>query len=430
MKTILVGLNEINFNYIKYYIDKGLLPNFKEFFKTQQPILTESENKYELLEPWIQWVTIYTGKSFDEHQVFRLGDIVDKKNLSQIFEEIENNQNTVGLVSPFNADNRLNNPAFFVPDPWTKTKVSGSFILKKVYQSVAELVNNNTQSKFNFTSLIYLAIGFIKYVPFLRWLHYFKTISKIRMPGIKAVILDSLLIDIFIKLEKNHSPDFSHIFLNSGAHIQHHYLFNSNGYKGHLQNPNWYCPKGYDPLINILTEYDNMIGRISKSKNTNILLTTGLHQVPHEHLTYYWRLKNHDDFIRKINIKSYRNVLPRMSRDFLINFDSPEEALSSNKILDSYYSCEDEQKFFKIDNRKNSLFVELIYSDDITEENSIYSKLDGNVIKNIKQYLSFVAIKNGEHNGIGYLASNFQLNCNSKIKLTEVKNIILESLKK
>ena len=45
-------------------------------------------------------------------------------------------------------------------------------------------------------------------------------------------------------------------------------------------------------------------------------------------------------------------------------------------------------------------------------------------------YNSFVAIKNGEHNGIGYLASNFQLSLNSKIKLTEVKNIILESLKK
>ncbi len=430
MKTILIGLNELNFTYIEYYISKGLLPNFKKYFETQKPIITESENKYELLEPWIQWVTIYTGKTFNEHKVFRLGDIINKKDLNQIFEEIENNNKTVGLVSPFNADNRLKKPAFFIPDPWTKTKFSGNFISKKVYQSIAELVNNNARSKFNIKSLFFLALGFILYVPLSRWFVYLKNITRIKMPGIKAVILDSLLIDIFIKLEKKSNPDFSHLFLNSGAHIQHHYLFNSIAYKGNLKNPNWYCPEGYDPLIKILTEYDNFIGRISNLKNTNILLATGLHQVPHKHVTFYWRLNNHEHFIKKINIKSYLNVLPRMSRDFLINFNSPEDALFAQKILDSYYCSHDNQKFFKIDNRKNSLFVELIYASDIGEKYSIYSKIDGNIIKNIKEYVSFVAIKNGEHNGNGYISSNFKLNLTSKIKLTSVKSLIINLIKK
>ena len=53
----------------------------------------------------MQWVTIHTGKTFEEHQVFPLGDIVNHPELSQLFEKLENNGLTVGAVSPFNADN-------------------------------------------------------------------------------------------------------------------------------------------------------------------------------------------------------------------------------------------------------------------------------------------------------------------------------------
>ena len=47
-------------------------------------------------------------------------------------------------------------------------------------------------------------------------------------------------------------------------------------------------------------------------------------------------------------------------------------------------------------------------------------------INNIKSYLAFVAIKNGEHNGIGYLTSNFQLEIDKKsIDLKNLKNLIM-----
>jgi len=35
---------------------------------------TLSEEVYEHIEPWIQWVSVHTGKSYAEHKVFRLGD--------------------------------------------------------------------------------------------------------------------------------------------------------------------------------------------------------------------------------------------------------------------------------------------------------------------------------------------------------------------
>ena len=423
-KTILLGLNELNFDYIKFYINQGLLINFKKILEIQPPIETISENDYKLLEPWVQWVTIHSGKSYQEHTIFRLGDIVNKPELSQIFEELEAEGLSVGAVSPFNAENRLKNPSFFVPDPWTKTNPSGNWIVKALYQAVHQSVNDNAKSKLNLKSMISLGLGLLLYVPISRWFHYVKTILKAKNPGAKALILDSLLADVHLTLWKKHKPDFSNLFLNSGAHIQHHYLFNSKAYQGNLKNPDWYCPNGYDPLIQILSEYDFQIGELLKLRDIKLIITTGLHQQPHEHLTFYWRLKEHIQFAEMIGIKNFSEISPRMSRDFLIKFNNEKDAVNAEKLLNSFYASNDNIKIFDVDNRGTSLFVELVYPNDINENDSIYSKESKFKLDSFKSYLAFVAIKNGEHNGIGYLTSNFNLEVDNQIKLTKLKSII------
>lgn len=423
-KTILLGLNELNFDYIKFYIKEGLLPNFKKLFEIQPPIETTSEKEYKLLEPWVQWVTIHTGKTFDEHKVFRLGDIVNNPKLSQIFEELEAEGLSVGAVSPFNAENRLKNPSFFVPDPWTKTNPSGNWIVKALYKAVHQSVNDNAKSKLNLKSIISLGLGLLLYVPISRWFHYVKIVSKAKNPGAKAVVLDSLLADVHLTLWKKYKPDFSNLFLNSGAHIQHHYLFNSKAYQGNLKNPDWYCPDGFDPLIQILSEYDYQLGKLLKLNNVKLIIATGLHQQPHKHLTFYWRLKEHVKFAEMIGIKNFSEILPRMSRDFLVKFKNETDALNTENLLNSFYAFKDDIKIFEVDNRGTSLFVELLYPNDIEDNDSIYSKESNLKLEKFKSYLAFVAIKNGEHNGIGYVTSNFDLKQEEKIELTSLKSII------
>ncbi|MDA9247446.1 hypothetical protein N9P25_03910 [Flavobacteriaceae bacterium] len=423
-KTILLGLNEINFDYIKFYVNQGLLPNFKKIFEIQPPIETVSENDYKLLEPWVQWVTIHSGKSYQEHSIFRLGDIVNNPELSQIFEELESEGLSVGAVSPFNAENRLKKPSFFVPDPWTKTNPSGNWIVKALYQAVHQSVNDNAKSKLNFKTIFSLGLGLLLYVPLSRWSHYLKTFFNLKKPGAKALILDSLLADVHLTLWKKNKPDFSNLFLNSGAHIQHHYLFNSKGYNGNIKNPEWYCPKDYDPLIQILSEYDKQIEKLLKLKNVKIIVATGLHQQPHEHLTFYWRLKEHVKFAEMIGVENFSEILPRMSRDFLVKFNNQLDAVNAEKLLNSFYASKDDIKIFEVDNRGASLFVELVYPNDIEDNDSIYSKESNLKLEKFKSYLAFVAIKNGEHNGIGYVTSNFDLKQKEKIELTSLKSII------
>ena len=50
---------------------------------------------------------------------------------------------------PMNTKNNLKNPAYFIPDPWTKTKSDNSFLSKIITSSVSDIVNENANQKFN-----------------------------------------------------------------------------------------------------------------------------------------------------------------------------------------------------------------------------------------------------------------------------------------
>lgn len=416
-KIILVGLNEINFEYVESYIKMGYLPNFKKIFNDYGYQYTTSEKTYELLEPWIQWVTIHTGKTYEEHQIFRLGDIVEHPHLKQLWNLAEEKGLSVAAISPFNARNDLKNPLFFVPDPWTKTKISGSPLLQDLGKAVAQAVNDNAQEKIDTSSIFAFLKGAIKYIPISKIFHYLTIISKIKKPGAKAIFLDSFLADIFMNEWKNTKPDFSSLFLNTGAHVQHHYMFNSKAYTGKFENPEWYCPKNYDPLLEVLKNYDSVLGELL-TLNTRLFILTGLHQKPHEHLTFYWRLKDHKESLKTMGIEIFDEVLPRMSRDFLINCSSEVDAKNAQTLLESYTSKKENMPIFTVDNRGKSLFIELTYSNDVNDTFEMFSSLTQKTL-HLKPLIAFVAIKNGEHDGIGYFIDTHKKSAHVTIPLTQ-----------
>lgn len=406
-KTVLVGLNEINFDFVKGYTKQGKLPTFKRLIDQFDLIETQSEDEHQLIEPWIQWVSIHTGKSYSEHRVFRLGDIVENTHLTQIWETLEMQGKTVGAISPFNAANRLKKPKFFVPDPWTKTNSSGGKLIDALSTVVQHAVSNNTDDRLTIKSLCTLLAVVFRYAPLKRWPVYVLLARSIKRPGTRALILDTLLSDVFLSLYKSRKPDFSSIFLNAGAHIQHHYMFNSGVYTGSMTNPEWYCPKDVDPLLQVLEAYDSFLERLL-NQNARLIIATGLHQVPHEKNTYYWRLKDHAHVLNLLGIDNFTEIIPRMSRDFLIVFTSEQDALVAEIILDNIRSLEDEIKAFSIDNRGKSLFVEFIYDCDISDDNALID-LDRELkIPKLRKHVLFAAIKNGEHHSTGYLLTNIE----------------------
>ncbi len=398
MRLILVELNEINFDFVKKYIDSGEhLPGFQKIIGNLNT--TSSEKDYKNLEPWIQWASLHLGKKFEEHGIFRLGDIT-KSSDQQIFEKIEQAGYKVGAVSPMNTKNELNKPAYFIPDPWTQTKSDGSFLNKGLSEAISQAVNDNSSSKITFRSLIFLFFGFLRHVNFFKKIKLtLFAFSALKKPWRKALFLDMFLHEIHMSLFKKNKPDFSTVFFNAGAHIQHHYFFNSKFFDDSIhRNPNWYINNKIDPFKEMIICYDKILQELLNIDNTEIIVATGLSQAPYKKVKFYYRLVNHKNFLSKCNIE-FKDVFPRMTRDFLLTFKNEKLANIAQKKLEAIKVNNDERLFGLIDNRGSELFITLTYPNEIKD--STYVSIGKRKI-NLKEQTVFVAIKNGMHSEKGY----------------------------
>jgi hypothetical protein len=399
---IFVELNEINFNIVSKYINTNLLtlPSLKKVLDGCF-IRTSCEKQYHLLEPWIQWTSVHTGLSFSEHNIFRLGDIV-KSGILQMFERLESNGLSVGAISPMNAENNMTSPAYFIPDPWTKTSPDDSFWSSLLASLLSQTVNDNAQSKLSFKSLIFILLGLARFAKIKHYPIYLKlALSSRRAPWRKALFLDLFLHDIHLSFFRNKRPDFSTLFLNAGAHIQHHYFFNAEPFKrqSSLRNPVWYVKEQIDPIAEMLVIYDLIVGEYLEL-SAELIIATGLSQHPYDRIKYYYRLKNHENFLNLVGI-DFKKVLPRMTRDFLIEFDSEELAqIAQDKLLSIRIIDNDVLLFGEIDNRGDSLFVTLTYPHEINEKSKI--KCTDNCEFLLAEHIVFVAIKNGMHQSEGF----------------------------
>jgi hypothetical protein len=423
-ELLLIELNEVMFPYVEHYIRKGRLPHFAALFEQHGYGLTDSKESYANLEPWIQWVSAHTGLPYESHRVFRLGDIVGKP-IPQIFELLEQRGISVGAVSPMNAENRLRNAAFFVPDPWTKGRVSGGRDLRRLYEAISNGVNENAAGRMSPFDAFHLAEGLIRYGAASNAGMYLHLAATSRgKPWRRALFLDLLLADTFLKLWRRDRPQFGLLFLNAAAHVQHHYLYSSDGYPGAHRNPSWYVPAGLDPLLEIYEVYDGILGTLSQlERQPRLLLATGLSQEPYPAPVYYYRLRDHQAFLRLLGVP-FSNVQARMSRDFLAEFASAETARSAQSTLESVNDSQGSQVFL-VDNRGSSLFVTLVFEKEIPAQTKV--TFSGGEISDLSEHVAFVALKNGHHISTGYvLDTEARADAAKAVPVTDIFDKVLD----
>jgi len=419
-KILQLELNEVNFAFVEDYCAQGKLPILAALIRRHGLIETTSERTYEELEPWIQWVSAHTGLSFAEHGVFRLGDIRERDELSQIWEVLETRGRTVAAMSPMNARNACARPTFFVPDPWTGGEVIGSALLPHLYDAIAQLVNDNAHGRVRKSSLVWLVASLLRFARAENYRLYLSISALVkRRSWARALLLDLLLADVFVGETRRTDPDFASLFLNAAAHLQHHHMFDAGVYSGPNRNPEWYGGRDEDPVLKVYELYDRLIGQIMRAfPKHRLLIATGLHQVPYPDPLYYWRLRDHDAFLRELGI-AFESVEPRMSRDFLIRFSTPQGAAEAERLL-SQVVANDGELLFEIDNRGDSLFVIFRYPHDI--EPALGYRAGSCSFSDLRTKSAFVAIKNGEHDGIGYLIDTAEAasDCPDRIPLTSL----------
>ncbi|MGH8706051.1 MAG: hypothetical protein ACREUO_11635 [Burkholderiales bacterium] len=396
---IFLELNELNFEFAEHYARQGALPAFARLFDQHGYARTRSEDVYEQIEPWIQWFTVHTGKSYAEHKVFRLGD-GPQAGVAQIWEELARKGLKVGAFSPMNAGNAVAQAAFFVPDPWTRTSVAAPPLMRAAYEAICQAVGDNAEGRISARSALQLLAGLAAYSRARNWAGYLaEALAGLRSHWPRAVFLDRFLADCFFHLWRRTRPDFATAFFNGAAHIQHHYLFNSAAYRGPYRNPAWYLRDGVDPVLEIYRLYDAVLADcLALEPRPRVMIATGLHQDPVDEPAFYWRLRDHAAFLRAIGC-DFAGVEPRMSRDFLVTCSSAAQAAATAARLGSG-RAPDGLPLFEVDNRGDSLFVTLSYPREVTP--GFAARFEGATVADLAPEVTFVALKNGHHNGIGY----------------------------
>lgn len=402
-KLLVVQLNEVNFDVVARYLEKHPLPAFRKLLSSYQRAETYAEQEYQHLEPWIQWVSAHTGLSYSEHGVFRLGDMVHS-GLPQIFERLESSGLRVGALSPMNARNSLQSPAYFVPDPWTQTRSDGSPFSERLTAMLRQTVNENASGRISASSVLTLT------EVALRTLHPRRTPALLRMiaasrsrPWMKAMVLDQVVHMLNLHLMEKTRPDVAFVFLNAGAHIQHHYFLNSACSGVAHRNPDWYAPADRDPVLEMLEAYDPILADCMAlaDHGTRLILATGLTQVPYDRVKFYYRLRDHAQFLTKSGI-AFSAVHPRMTRDFEIEFEHPADAANARARLEAMKMRRDGSPLFgDFEERERGLFLSLVYPQEIRPDDEVVHG-DGTT-RPLHEDVVFVAIKNGMHSTRGFV---------------------------
>ena len=232
-RVLQIELNEISIEVVEAMIAEGKLPNFKKLNQNYAFVKTESEQDYELLEPWIQWVTAHTGKTFAEHNIFRLSDVHQLKH-SQIWEELSQNHIESGIIGSMNIIRRNTKGGIFFPDPWAIQNETYPNNLRPLWDLISRKVQGHATSKLTIADMLSAARACIKFkIPLSLYMAIAKQLVSQKLnPKNKwklAGVFDLFLTAIFKNVVQSTKFGYYTLFLNSVAHYQHHYWRSFDG---------------------------------------------------------------------------------------------------------------------------------------------------------------------------------------------------------
>ena len=435
-KIIQLELNELSVDIIRELCAEGELPNFKHLLTQWYPRTTTSEEEYELIEPWIQWVTAHTGKAFADHQVFRLGDLSNLQH-QQTWEVLSDQGLSCCVIGSMNSTRGSMNKGFFLPDPWGSEEDVYPADLKPLWNFIRLNVQDHNQKVTIFRYAKALASIAKQRLPpvFLAKLAYQVTAQKLTLqPTWKlAALFDEFLFALFEKqLRKEHC--FCTLFLNSVAHYQHHYWRNHNQgiFNSEIRSPGIHADD--DPVRYGYQVFDELLGRVIKlaHRDTLVVVASGLSQVPYvlkenEGGLCYYRLMNHATFLQALEI-NFLEVKPLMSRDWLVYFEDDTSAEHYSLILKSL--TVDAASLFNVSRHAaHSVFVETRFSSPAGSHTRVHDPIRKKDAM-FGDHFALTAIKSGHHRGEGLFFSSakvFADDTSTDFPLTRLHDLVVKN---
>jgi len=388
-KLLSIHLNEFNLSFLRYGAKKFNYQNIKKLLKFKI-IKTYSIDKVQdkNLDPWVQTVTINTGKSSNFHQIYKTGQTIPA-NLIQIWDKLSQNKIYCAVWGSMNTRFKDNSYIkIFFPDPWNKQDNVKPKILKNVFNLPRSYAKNYTDFNIykNFKYIIQFFLIIICSIKFSKLFFISKLFLETFLPkGFKNYnlffLFDVISLCVFFNILKKNDENYSHIFLNSLAHFQHNNWNEKNNHHIYF--------KYVDAICKIILE--------NFDKYDQILIYNGFTQKKIKP-EYLLRPKNPNKFLRTLKI-NFKKLSTNMTNGGILEFYNQNDLRLSKKKLKDFEVFG--YNFFEVKNLpKNKIFfrIQVKSSNKINTNSSISS---------IKKYLSY--------------DTNFKINLKKKITLN--KNI-------
>jgi hypothetical protein len=419
--VIMIEFNELCPSLMKRFIESGHLPHFKRFYKESEIYVTDAEEEGENLNPWVQWVTVYSGLCAKEHNIKTLseGHLLTTKAIWDLLSDAGYRVWVCGSMNP-RYDVPLN--GCLLPDPWStgiipyppdEWEVYHNYIRSAVQEHTNESGENTiSHSKF----LTFMLRRGLSLETIFKTAHQLVSERIANTHWKRATIMDQCQWDVFRHYYNKIRPHFSTFFLNSTAHFQHSYwrdmeperfLHHSNNREqSELKNAILYGYKNMDELM----------GRFMKlaGTETTLIFCTALSQQPY--LDYestggrhYYRLQSEKALVDHLGITQRFSYEPIMAEQFYLRFNSEEEAqqaeqqLRAYRVQDKRVFSDDRTRLFHMARNDQAILIQCRCTSAVPHDVVITSEDSSKCIPFFDVFYQVNTVKSGRHHPDGLL---------------------------
>jgi hypothetical protein len=396
------------------FMAAGLLPHFSRFYQESHVWTTDAEEEGENLNPWVQWVTIHSGLSAQEHGVRWLSE-GSKLPVKATWDILSEAGFRVWVCGSMNA--RYDKPlhGFLLPDPWS---TGLSPYPEGEFEHYYDFVRNHVQehSNPNQTSSKGSAFRFLRYMMFhglsirTTMLVLGQLLAERRGRGHwkRAALMDRFQWDVFTHYYRELRPDFSTFFLNSTAHYQHTYWRNMDPESFQVKPPEAEN-RQYSAAIQFgYQQMDVLMGRFMKMarRDTTLIFCTGLSQQPYLKAEgkggrHYYRLIGPKVIVDPLGVKDKFEYNPVMSDQALLRFADEESCARAQDILHSYELAG--SRAFLCQPDGSSMLVQCRCTDVVAADAELLQVGTGRRVRFTDVLYSMDVVKSGCHHPDGML---------------------------
>ncbi|MEW9625031.1 hypothetical protein [Rhodanobacter geophilus] len=343
------------------------------------------------LDPWVQWVSIHTGVPSSVHGIIHLGDTPSALSARQLWEKLSDVGISSGVWGAMNATREgAEYCQFFLPDPWTfsesayPSELNNLLALPRYYSK-----NYLDVSKRAFLKRTLLLAKFLLGSGAMSEL--FKQISLVFNGVLRNGINNAMLFSLFdlfstvlfVKYKRRYQPQFSIIFLNSIAHLQHH---------------RWDKDKLSKDAVFGLQVINRVLGMLFASlcDDEAVVVMNALTQrnIVGEKPRICYRQINPERFLSSIRIR-FRNVEQLMTNDAQVFFESESDREHAAQELEAATICG--KPLFQVERNELDplkLFYQVDFWDEL--EGDVQINVNGADVNYLDHFEAIVA-RTGAH---------------------------------